>query len=186
MGPEGPFPSVSNRTAGERPRVNAAQGALVGRAGCPSWGHLAGSERTRGGCAVPRAEGPVSVCVQWTVTWSSWTWSTKSLGSSASCLCLLQPLPPLDPRVDLVSVATCHCFWVPLVLIAKKNLSDFLQTFSLDAVEVSVCAASYPFLRSRVLCFVCGHLTSLLKEDDPAFLLPSIVRDGGVLQLRCP
>ena len=129
----------------------------------PSWAeqavlagdHLAGSERTRGGCAVPRAEGPVSVCVQWTVTWSSWTWSTKSLGSSASwsCLCLLQPLPPQDPRVDLVYVAACHCFWVHPVLLAKEKIClNFLQTFSLDAVEVSVCGASFAVTCTFVLC----------------------------------
>jgi hypothetical protein len=57
--------------------------------------HLAGSERTRGGCAVPRAEGRAvdSDMVLVDVV-------HQELSSSASCFCLLQPLPPLDPRVD--------------------------------------------------------------------------------------
>jgi len=112
--------------------------------------HLAGSERTRGGCAVPRAEGRAvdSDMVLVDVV-------HQELSSSASCFCLLQPLPPLDPRVDLVSVATCHCFWVHPVLLAKNKKKILLQTFPLDAVEVSVCAASYPFLRSREYFVLC-------------------------------
>jgi hypothetical protein len=89
------------------------------RAGCPSWGppgRIREDSWRVCACAVPRALCVCAVDSDMVLV----DVVHQELYLQCCCFCLLQPL---DPRVDLVSVATCHCFCVhpALPLLAKKK-----------------------------------------------------------------
>jgi hypothetical protein len=113
------------------------------RAGCPSWGPPGRIREDSWAGVRSRAR---SVCVQWTVTWSSWTWSTKSfISSAAASVCCSRWIPGLI--WSLLPLATVSAFTQRC--LPKKNLSELLQAFSLDAVETAATVWSDFFIEQN-------------------------------------